>query len=441
MAPKKDAADGDVADESEDGGDDGGNDSDEHDDDDGDDDDNGDENRTRERDAAAAAAPNEQHEPIPKTVSSSESCAGSSASADDAHGADVDNDDPADNDPANQHDNDNNNDNDDSHSNCNSNTNSYCHNGKPDPIDERDADEPRCHTAYVREMYQHFRTEESLAAATCKYQYMNKNQQPQLTARMSSILVDWLVEVHTKFKLVPETLYLAVNAVDRYLTTEDGKGVLRSKLQLVGAAALWTVSKYEEIYPIELRDAVYICDRAYSKEEVRTCYCLRRYYNVHIMCAFGVSNSNYPFLSSHMLQFIAMEQRMLTSLNYRLTVPSAHSFLVRYLKAAHADKSIVQLSCYILDGTLLSYDLLRFRPSQLTAAAVFVARKTVGRNPWSPTLGEYADYDHHEAADVARVVLKDRDAPHLNLESTAIRKKYANIRYGSVANTQLLCDF
>ena len=142
-----------------------------------------------------------------------------------------------------------------------------------------------------------------------------------------------------------------------------------------------------------------------------------------------------------MLQFIAMEQRMLTSLNYRLTVPSAHSFLVRYLKAAHADKSIVQLSCYILDGTLLSYDLLRFRPSQLAAAAVFVARNTVGRNPWSPTLGEYADYDHHEAADVARVVLKDRDAPHLNLESSAIRKKYANIRYGSVANTQLLCDF
>ena len=68
---------------------------------------------------------------------------------------------------------------------------------------------------------------------------------------------------------MPETLYLAVNAVDRYLRTEMGRGLLRSKLQLVGAAALWTVSKYEEIYPIELRDAVYICDRAYSKEEVR----------------------------------------------------------------------------------------------------------------------------------------------------------------------------
>jgi len=34
---------------------------------------------------------------------------------------------------------------------------------------------------------------------------------------MRAILIDWLVEVHLKFKLVPETLYLTVNLIDRYL--------------------------------------------------------------------------------------------------------------------------------------------------------------------------------------------------------------------------------
>ena len=34
---------------------------------------------------------------------------------------------------------------------------------------------------------------------------------------MRAILVDWLVEVHLKFKLVPETLYLTVNLIDWYL--------------------------------------------------------------------------------------------------------------------------------------------------------------------------------------------------------------------------------
>ena len=82
---------------------------------------------------------------------------------------------------------------------------------------------------------------------------------------MRSILVDWLVEVHLKFKLVPETLYLTVNIIDRYLSLTS---VTRPKLQLVGVTALLIASKYEEIYPPELRDLVYICDRAYSKSEI-----------------------------------------------------------------------------------------------------------------------------------------------------------------------------
>ena len=36
------------------------------------------------------------------------------------------------------------------------------------------------------------------------------NTQPDINAKMRAILIDWLVEVHLKFKLVPETLYLTV---------------------------------------------------------------------------------------------------------------------------------------------------------------------------------------------------------------------------------------
>ena len=82
---------------------------------------------------------------------------------------------------------------------------------------------------------------------------------------MRSILVDWLVEVHLKFKLLPETLYLTVGIIDRYLAKRE---VTRPKLQLVGVTALLLASKYEEIYPPEIHDLVYICDRAFSKDEV-----------------------------------------------------------------------------------------------------------------------------------------------------------------------------
>jgi len=135
-----------------------------------------------------------------------------------------------------------------------------------------------------------------------------------------------------------------------------------------------------------------------------------------------------------------MEETILKTLEYNITIPSAHVFLVRFLKAGHADKKIVQLSCYILDGTLQSYNLLHFLPSQLAAAAVFVARRTVGRNAWSPTLLKYAGYCEEEIIPVARAVVSEKSSSS-NQELRAVNKKYSSHRYGGVANTVLQCDF
>lgn len=140
---------------------------------------------------------------------------------------------------------------------------SYQYSGPADDIDERDSDDPLCATSYVQDMYEHFRSKEM--STSVRPLYMEEQQ--YINERMRSILVDWLVEVHLKFKLVPETLYLTVNIIDRYLARTE---VSRPKLQLVGVTALLIASKYEEIYPPELRDLVYICDRTYSKFEVRS---------------------------------------------------------------------------------------------------------------------------------------------------------------------------
>ena len=84
---------------------------------------------------------------------------------------------------------------------------------------------------------------------------------------MRAILVDWMVDVHLKFKLLSETLFLTVNLIDRYLSI---KQIQRSRLQLVGVAAMLISTKYEEIYPPTVKDFVYITDNAYSKEEILT---------------------------------------------------------------------------------------------------------------------------------------------------------------------------
>jgi len=274
---------------------------------------------------------------------------------------------------------------------------SYQYSAPPDDIDDRDSGDPLCATSYVQNMYEHFRTKE--VSTSVRPVYMEDQQ--FINERMRSILVDWLVEVHLKFKLVPETLYLTVNIIDRYLVKTE---VSRPKLQLVGVTALLIASKYEEIYPPELRDLVYICDRAYSKIEI-----------------------------------LDMEEVILKRLEYQITIPSAHAFLVRYLKAAHADKKIVQLSCFILDGTLQSYNMLHYLPSQLAAAAVFIARRTVGRNAWSPTLLKYAQYKEEDVMPVARAILAEKSDSSTELR--AVNKKYTSSRYGGVATLQITSDF
>jgi len=252
--------------------------------------------------------------------------------------------------------------------------NSYQVTGTADDIDARDMNDPLCATAYVSDMYQYFKEKELTTAV--KPTYMES--QPHINSKMRAILVDWLIEVHGKFKLVPETLYLTISIIDRYLHQE---AVTRPKLQLIGVTALLIASKFEEIYPPELRDLVYICDRAYTRTEIVDC-----------------------------------ETTMLKALAYNVSVPSPHAFLVRYLKAGHADKRIVQIrlvrrillplfaalarttshilfshstsfvppssSCFLLDSTLQSYNLLQYIPSQLAAATVFIARRHVGRNGW-----------------------------------------------------------
>ena len=146
-------------------------------------------------------------------------------------------------------------------SGINADPSSYQVTGTVDNIDERDQNDPLCVTSYVNDMYEHFRMKETVTSVRPLYM----ETQSHINEKMRSILVDWLIEVHLKFKLVPETLYLTVNLIDRYLERTE---VSRAKLQLVGVASLLVASKYEEIYPPELRDLVYICDRAYTRQDV-----------------------------------------------------------------------------------------------------------------------------------------------------------------------------
>jgi G2/mitotic-specific cyclin-B, other len=98
---------------------------------------------------------------------------------------------------------------------------------------------------------------------TAKSNYMKS--QTEVTENMRAILVDWLIEVHLKFKLRCETLFCTVNLIDRYASVRN---IAKAELQLVGVAAMQIAAKYEEIYPPILKDYVQICNKSFSGAQI-----------------------------------------------------------------------------------------------------------------------------------------------------------------------------
>lgn len=85
---------------------------------------------------------------------------------------------------------------------------------------------------YADDVLAHMHNTEELHLPT--YGYMRS--QPDVNEKMRAILIDWLIEVHYKFKLLPETLFITVNLIDRYL---EAKQIERQRLQLLGVTAMW----------------------------------------------------------------------------------------------------------------------------------------------------------------------------------------------------------
>jgi len=247
----------------------------------------------------------------------------------------------------------------------------------------------------VKDVQEHFfRAEKKCRAAP---NYMGK--QADITEKMRAILVDWLVDVHLKFRLLPETLFLCVDILDRFL---EQKVVSRSKLQLVGVASMLLAAKYEEIYPPEVQELIDISANTYTREEV-----------------------------------LRMERLTLQTLDYQLTLPTIYSFLKRGLQVMEADKVTCFLAQYFAELCLCDYHFLVYLPSVISAACIYCSNKVMGvRDPWNKMLQHYL----HMKVSNFELCAKDlvellKQAPAQKTQ--AVLKKYNCLKYCEVSKMRV----
>ncbi|XP_012268208.1 cyclin-A2 [Athalia rosae] len=223
--------------------------------------------------------------------------------------------------------------------------------------------------------------------------YMKK--QPDITYSMRSILVDWLVEVAEEYRLHSETLYLAVSYIDRFLSYMS---VVRAKLQLVGTAAMFIAAKYEEIYPPDVGEFVYITDDTYTKKQV-----------------------------------LRMEHLILRVLSFDLTVPTPLAFLTDLCISYNLSEKIQYLAMYLCELSMLEADpYLAFLPSHLAAAAIALARHTLNEEAWPDDFAIATGYSFKELKGCIGYLNKTFGNA-CNIQQQAIQEKYKSSKYGHVA--------
>ncbi|GIZ46394.1 hypothetical protein CKM354_000952100 [Cercospora kikuchii] len=213
--------------------------------------------------------------------------------------------------------------------------------------------------------------------------------QAEIQWSMRAVLVDWVVQVHQRFNLLPETLFLTINYIDRFLSC---KVVSLGKLQLVGATAIFVAAKYEEVNFPTMAELIYMVDNGYTADEL-----------------------------------LKAERFMLSMLQFELGWPGPMSFLRRISKADDYDLETRTLAKYFLEVTIMDERFVGCKPSFLAAGAHCMARLMLRKGEWSKSHVYYSNYTFRQLHRLLWALLEccqDAQKHH-----SAVFDKYTDKRY------------
>ena len=191
---------------------------------------------------------------------------------------------------------------------------------------------------YLDEIYSNLLSDEKVLKYSPKIGYME--MQSDINEQMRAILIDWLVEVHYRFRLKSETLFQTVWIIDTYLSMVQ---ITRAKLQLLGIASLLISCKSQEIYYPQLNEFIDITDGAYVKQEL-----------------------------------IDMEKKVLKLLNFNIIAPTPNDFYNIITKAFCFDQKQFYLGKYFLESSLIDYRMIKYSSSVIGVSCAYIVMKFFG---------------------------------------------------------------
>ncbi|KAG7089764.1 hypothetical protein E1B28_011418 [Marasmius oreades] len=197
--------------------------------------------------------------------------------------------------------------------------------------------DPTMVTEYAEEIFEYMESLEERMMPRVDYM----DAQTELTWPMRTTLIDWLLQVHLKYHMLPETLWIAINIIDRFLSVRI---VSTLKLQLVGVTAMLIAAKYEEIMAPSVEEFVFMTEKGFTKEEILKGECI-----------------------------------ILQSLDFQIShYCSPYSWMRRISKADDYDLQTRTLGKFLIEVTLLDHRFLGAKSSLIAAVGMYSARTMLG---------------------------------------------------------------
>ncbi|GAA5908843.1 hypothetical protein JCM8208_005598 [Rhodotorula glutinis] len=211
------------------------------------------------------------------------------------------------------------------------------------------------------------------------------DHQTEIEWSMRTTLIDWLLQVHLRYHMLPETLWIAINVIDRFLSN---RVVSLIKFQLVGVTAMFVAAKYEEIMAPSVEEFVFMTEGGYSREEI-----------------------------------LKGERIILQSLEFNISsYCTPYSWVRRISKADDYDIQTRTLSKFLMEVTLLDHRFLRAKPSMIAAVGMYLSRRMLGGD-WNEAFIFYSQYTEAQLLVPAGFLLENLSQP--GFEERFVFKKYS----------------
>ena len=189
---------------------------------------------------------------------------------------------------------------------------------------------------YINDIYSNLLSDEKNLKVKPNFGYMEQVQ-TDIDQNMRGILIDWLYDIHDKCHYKDETLYQMIWIIDTYLSMVQ---VPRTKLQLVGAAALLISCKEHEITFLKLHEIAFLTANTYTTEEIAK-----------------------------------MENTILKKLSFNIIAPAPLDFYNIISKAFKFDKKQYLLGKYFLETYLISYESVKYPASVVGVSCAYIVMK------------------------------------------------------------------